>query len=63
VSIDQPLSLALSDVDLRAPRRELGIKFSGVLGAYQDKVLDILVRQRLPVVIRPAAETQRTAKN
>lgn len=62
VSIDQPLSLELYDVDLRAPRRELGIKFSGVLGAYQDQVLDLLVRQRKPVAIRPA-DAQRTARN
>lgn len=62
VSIDRPLSLELYDVDLRSPRRELGIKFSGVLGDYQDQVLDLLVRQRLPVVIHPA-DAPRIAKN
>lgn len=54
VNIDQPLSLELYDVELLAPRREFGIKFTGVLGRYQDQVLDLLVRQRLPVVIHPA---------
>ncbi|MCK9384045.1 MAG: right-handed parallel beta-helix repeat-containing protein [Nevskia sp.] len=60
VSIDQPLSLELYDVDLRAPQRSLGIKFSGVLNVYQNKVLDILLRQRLPVVIKPATLTTST---
>jgi len=54
VTIDQPLSLELYDVDLRKPARDLGIKFTGVLGQYQEQVLDILVRRKLPVVIRPA---------
>lgn len=54
VTIDQPLSLELYDVDLRRPARDLGIRFTGVLGRYQEQVLDILVRRKLPVVIRPA---------
>ena len=54
VTIDQPLSLELYDVDLRRPARDLGIRFTGVLGQYQEQVLDILVRRKLPVVIRPA---------
>jgi len=54
VTIDQPLSLELYDVDLRRPARDLGIKFTGVLGHYQEQVLDILVRRKLPVVIKPA---------
>ena len=54
VTIDQPLSLELYDVDLRKPARDLGIKFTGVLGHYQEQVLDILVRRKLPVVIKPA---------
>lgn len=55
VTIDQPLSLEIYGVDLREPRRELGINFTGVLGRHQEKVLDIMVRQKLPVVIKPAA--------
>lgn len=54
VTIDQPLSLELYNVDLREPRRALGIDFTGVLGAHQEQVLDILVRQKLPVVVKPA---------
>lgn len=54
VTIDQPLSLELYDVDLREPRRALGIDFTGVLGAHQAQVLDIMVRQKLPVVVKPA---------
>jgi len=55
VTIDQPLSLELYDVDLLEPRRALGIDLTGVLGRHQKKVLDILVRQRLPVVVKPAS--------
>lgn len=55
VTIDQPLSLELYDVDLLEPRRPLGIDLTGVLGRHQEKVLDILVRQRLPVVVKPAS--------
>jgi poly(beta-D-mannuronate) C5 epimerase len=54
VTIDQPLSLELYDVDLRRPARDLGIRLTGVLGQYQEQVLDILVRRKLPVVVRPA---------
>src|SRR3546814_16773 len=46
VGIDQPLSLELYDVDMRAPQRELGIKFPGILGKHQEQVLDILMRQK-----------------
>jgi len=61
ISIDQPLSLELHDVQLLAPRREFGIKFTGILGRHQDQVLDLLVRQRQPVVIRPVSPAQRSA--
>jgi poly(beta-D-mannuronate) C5 epimerase len=53
ISIDQPLSLELYDVDLRAPQRQLGIKFTGILGQYQEQVLDILMRQKGAVVVKP----------
>jgi poly(beta-D-mannuronate) C5 epimerase len=54
VTIDQPLSLELYDVDFRRPARDLGIRLTGVLGKYQEQVLDILMRRKLPVVVRPA---------
>jgi poly(beta-D-mannuronate) C5 epimerase len=54
VNIDQPLSLELYNVDLRAPARDLGIKFTGILGTHQDEVLNILMRQKKAVVVRPA---------
>lgn len=57
VSIDQPLSLELYDVDLRAPARDLGIKFTGILGVHQDEVLNILMRQKKAVVVKPAGST------
>jgi poly(beta-D-mannuronate) C5 epimerase len=54
ISVDAPLSLAIYNVDLRAPARQLGIKFTGVLGRYQEQVLDILLRKKGAVVIHPA---------
>ena len=57
VGIDQPLSLELYNVDMRAPQRELGIKFTGILGKHQQEVLDILMRQKKAVIIRPAGQT------
>lgn len=53
VTIDQPLSVELYDVRMLAPRKGNGIQMSGVLGKYQEQVLDILMRQRLAVVIEP----------
>lgn len=54
VGIDQPLSLELYNVDMRAPQRQLGIKFTGILGKHQEQVLDALMRQKKAVILRPA---------
>ncbi len=54
VSIDQPLSLELYKVDLLAPTRAGGIDLPGVLGKHHNHLLDLLVRQRRPVIIEPA---------
>lgn len=54
VSIDSPLSLEMYDVDLIAPTKATGLHLSGVLVEFQEEVLDLLVRQRVPVVIEPA---------
>ncbi len=54
IGVDAPLSLELYNVDMRAPARQLGIKFTGVLGRYQEQVLDILMRKKGAVVLRPA---------
>ena len=59
VTIDQPLSLELYNVDLRAPQRDLGFKFTGVLGEYQEEVLELLLRHKEAVVIRPAQVSKR----
>jgi mannuronan 5-epimerase len=55
VTIDSPLSLELYDVELLAPTHAHGLKLTGVLGQYQHQVLDLLVRQKVPVVIEPAS--------
>lgn len=59
VSIDQPLSLELYDVDLLAPTTTGGFRLHGVLGEHQTRVLDLLVRKRVPVVIEPVDKQER----
>lgn len=61
VQIDQPLSVELYGVDLLAPTKRAGIQLTGVLGEYQQEILDILVRQRGAVVIEPAGRTGKAA--
>lgn len=61
VTIDSPLSLELYDVELMAPTSDSGVRMRGVLGLYHHQVLDLLVRQRLPVVIEPADRSRRGA--
>lgn len=53
IAIDQPLSVEMYGVDLLAPTRQSGLRLSGILGDYQDDILDILVRQRAAAVIEP----------
>jgi poly(beta-D-mannuronate) C5 epimerase len=52
----------LYDVDMRAPQRELGIKFTGILGKHQEQVLDVLMRQKKAVILRPADDTVASTK-
>ena len=53
LAIDKPLSLELYGVDLLAPTKRAGIQLTGVLGQYQQEILDILVRRRSAVIIEP----------
>jgi mannuronan 5-epimerase len=53
LAIDQPLSLELYGVDLLAPTKRTGIQLTGILGEYQQDILDILVRRRGAVIIEP----------
>lgn len=53
LAIDQPLSVELYGVDLLAPTKRAGIQLTGVLGQYQQEILDILVRRRGAVIIEP----------
>lgn len=57
LSIDQPLSLEVYNVDMLAPQRSLGIKFNGVLGNFQHKVLKLLVADKHAILVKPAADT------
>ncbi|NWD42802.1 mannuronan 5-epimerase AlgG [Pseudomonas yamanorum] len=53
LSIDSPLSVELYRVSMLAPTKSSGISFSGVLGDRQEKILDLLVRQKKAVLIDP----------
>lgn len=59
IAIDSPLSVELHDVELLAPSKPSGIRLRGVLGTFQNELLDLLVRQRVPVVIEPAEKAGR----
>ena len=48
--ITTPTARALA---ILTPKRPFGIKMTGVLGEHQDQILDILVRQRKAVIIKP----------
>ena len=53
LSIDSPLSVELYNVDLIAPTKSTGISFAGILGEKQEEILDLMVRQKLAVLIDP----------
>ncbi len=53
ISIDQPVSVELYDVDMFAPANNTGVQMSGVLGQHLPEVLDVMIRQRQAVVIEP----------
>jgi len=55
IELAPPLSLELYAVDMHQPDHARGIALAGVLGPYQVQVLDILMRRKLPVVMRPSA--------
>jgi poly(beta-D-mannuronate) C5 epimerase len=51
MGVDSPLSLELYRVQMLSPTKSAGITLPGILGPYQDKILDLLVRQDKPVLI------------
>lgn len=59
IAIDSPLSVELYDVDLLAPTKTAGLRMQGILGEFQEELLDLMVRRRVPVVIEPAAAAGR----
>jgi len=52
LELTAPLSLELYDVDMHQPAHAHGIVLAGVLGPHQAQLLDILVRRKLPVMLR-----------
>lgn len=59
VTIDQPLSVELYNVELLAPSKKVGIQMTGVLGQHQLAILDIMVRQRKAALIEPAVAQEK----
>ena len=53
INIDSPLSVEMYRVKMLAPSKASGIQLAGILGEKQDEILDLMVRQRLPVLIDP----------
>ena len=53
INIDSPLSVELYRVKMLAPSKSTGIQLAGILGEKQDEILDLMLRQRLPVLIDP----------
>ncbi|WP_252273396.1 mannuronan 5-epimerase AlgG [Pseudomonas subflava] len=51
MGVDSPLSLELYRVEMLSPTKSAGITLPGILGPYQDKILDLMVRQDKPVLI------------
>ncbi len=51
MGVDSPLSLELYRVEMLSPTKSAGITLPGILGPYQDKILDLMVRQGKPVLI------------
>ncbi|MGQ7959141.1 mannuronan 5-epimerase AlgG [Pseudomonas sp. SP16.1] len=60
INIDSPLSVELYRVKMIAPRKASGIRLAGILGEKQEQILDLLVRQRQPVMIDPIDPEQLT---
>ena len=58
VAIDRPLSLELYKVELLAPTSRDGLRIKGLIGELQPQVLDLLVRQQVPVIIEPAGKAK-----
>ena len=56
VTLDRPLSVELYNIDLLAPSKKAGLQMTGVMGQFQNEILDILVRQRAAAVIVPAQD-------
>jgi poly(beta-D-mannuronate) C5 epimerase len=51
LGVDSPLSLELYRVEMLSPTKSAGITLPGILGPYQEQILDLLVRQDKPVLI------------
>jgi poly(beta-D-mannuronate) C5 epimerase len=54
ISLDRPLSAELYNIDLLAPAKKAGIQMTGILGEYQQQILDIMIKRRGAVIIEPA---------
>lgn len=53
MAVDRPRRLDLFDIGMLAPTKAVGLQLPGLLGGMQAELLDMLLRQRLPVVVEP----------
>jgi poly(beta-D-mannuronate) C5 epimerase len=53
IHLDDVSHVALFDIDLRTPQRNLGFRLGGVLLAFQIETLDILLNQKQAIVLEP----------
>jgi poly(beta-D-mannuronate) C5 epimerase len=53
LSIDQPLSLELYDIDLRFPRNSKGLYMEGALAMHHDQLMEILFKHKQAAILQP----------
>jgi poly(beta-D-mannuronate) C5 epimerase len=59
INLDDVSRVALFDIDLRTPQRQLGYRLGGVLLAFQIDVLDILLNRKRALILEPQIATAR----
>lgn len=58
LKIEMPQSATLYDIELLTPNHKSGIKFSGILGQFQEQILDVLIRQKRAALIEPVSKSR-----
>jgi poly(beta-D-mannuronate) C5 epimerase len=53
ISIDQPLSLELYNIDFRFPRNSKGLYMEGALAMHHERLMEILFKNRQAAILQP----------